>query len=174
MNPLLDTLRATLGSAHVLHDSFDIAPYCSDWRGRYSGQPLCVVKPGSVAEVAAVVRSCAASGVAIVPQGGNTSLCGGATPLGPARRPDGEVLISLTRLNRVQPMRRDPRRRGTGPRIASQVLEGSQHGHDRVLHGLRVSPQGPRSRAGDHRQVLRQGERDSEGRKEVILRGHLR
>jgi FAD/FMN-containing dehydrogenase len=102
MNPLLDTLRATLGSAHVLHDAFDIAPYCSDWRGRYSGQPLCVVKPGSSEEVAAVVRSCTASNVAIVPQGGNTGLCGGATPLGPARRPGGEVVISLTRLNRVR------------------------------------------------------------------------
>ncbi|MBA3034124.1 MAG: FAD-binding oxidoreductase [Gammaproteobacteria bacterium] len=102
MNPLIDSLRATLGATHVLTDPFDIAPYCTDWRGRYSGQPLCVVKPADAAEVAAVVQYCNAAGVAIVPQGGNTGLCGGATPLGPARQPGGEVIVSLTRLNHVR------------------------------------------------------------------------
>jgi FAD/FMN-containing dehydrogenase len=96
MNPLIDSLRATLGAAHVLTDPFDIAPYCTDWRGRYSGQPLCVVKPANTEEVAAVVQACAAANVAIVPQGGNTGLCGGATPT------QGEAVISLTRLNRVR------------------------------------------------------------------------
>ncbi|MDO9601114.1 MAG: FAD-binding oxidoreductase [Rhodocyclaceae bacterium] len=102
MNPLIDSLRATLGATHVLTNPFDIAPYCTDWRGRYSGQPLCVVKPADAAEVAAVVQCCSAAGVAIVPQGGNTGLCGGATPLGPARQPGGEVIVSLTRLNQVR------------------------------------------------------------------------
>ncbi|MDO9244041.1 MAG: FAD-binding oxidoreductase [Rhodocyclaceae bacterium] len=102
MNPLIDSLRATLGATHVLTNPFDIAPYCTDWRGRYSGQPLCVVKPADAAEVAAVVQCCSAAGVAIVPQGGNTGLCGGATPLGSARQPDGEVIVSLTRLNHVR------------------------------------------------------------------------
>jgi FAD/FMN-containing dehydrogenase len=55
-----------------------------------------VVLPGSTDEVAAVVRTCAEAGVAIVPQGGNTGLCGGATPTG------GEVVIVLTRLNRIR------------------------------------------------------------------------
>ncbi|MDO8960049.1 MAG: FAD-binding oxidoreductase [Rhodocyclaceae bacterium] len=102
MNPLIDSLRTTLGAAHVLTDPFDIAPYCTDWRGRYSGIPLCVVKPADTDEVAAVVRACAAANVAIVPQGGNTGLCGGATPLGADRLPSGEVLVSLTRLNRIR------------------------------------------------------------------------
>jgi FAD/FMN-containing dehydrogenase len=102
MNPLIDSLRTTLGAAHVLTDPFDIAPYCTDWRGRYSGQPLCVVKPANTEEVAAVVRACAAANVAIVPQGGNTGLCGGATPCGAASVPQGEVVISLTRLNRMR------------------------------------------------------------------------
>ncbi len=102
MNPLIDTLRALLGTAHVLTEPFDIAPYCTDWRGRYSGQPLCVARPGSTAEVAAVVAACAAANVAIVPQGGNTGLCGGATPLGADRLPQGEVVISLGRLKRIR------------------------------------------------------------------------
>ena len=96
MNSLLDTLRATLGTAHVLHDAFDIAPYCSDWRGRYSGQPLCVVKPENAEDVATVMRACQEAGIAVVPQGGNTGLCGGATPI------RGEVVVSLTRLNHIR------------------------------------------------------------------------
>lgn len=92
----LAELRAIVGAPHVLTESIDIEPYGTDWRGRYQGQPLCVVRPGTAQEVAAVVGACAAQGVAIVPQGGNTGLCGGATPIG------GEVLVSLTRLNRVR------------------------------------------------------------------------
>jgi len=102
MNPLIGSLRALLGTTHVLTDPFDIAPYCTDWRGRYSGQPLCVVRPANTEEVASVVRACVAASVAIVPQGGNTGLCGGATPCGVASVPQGEVVISLTRMNRVR------------------------------------------------------------------------
>lgn len=92
----LDTVRTIVGAAHTLTDACDIAPFCTDWRGRYSGQPLAVVKPANTAEAAAVVRACAAAGIALVPQGGNTGLCGGATPIG------GEIVVSLTRLNRVR------------------------------------------------------------------------
>jgi FAD/FMN-containing dehydrogenase len=92
----LAELRAIVGAPHVLTEPGEVAPYGTDWRGRYQGQPLCVVRPGTAQEVAAVVSACAAQGVAIVPQGGNTGLCGGATPIG------GEVLVSLTRLNRVR------------------------------------------------------------------------
>ena len=102
MKALIDALRALLGTAHVLTEPFDIAPYCTDWRGRYSGLPLCVARPGSTDEVAAVVAACAAANIAIVPQGGNTGLCGGATPLGTDRLPQGEVVISLGRLNRIR------------------------------------------------------------------------
>ena len=93
MNVLIDTLRARLGTAHVLTDTFDIAPYCSDWRGRYAGQPLCVVKPGSAAEAATTVQACLEANVAIVPQGGNTGLVGGSIPGGP-----GQVVVSTRRL----------------------------------------------------------------------------
>jgi FAD/FMN-containing dehydrogenase len=96
MNPLIEHLRTRLGAAQVLTDAFDIAPYCTDWRGRYSGQPTCVVKPANTEEVAAVVRACSEADIAVVPQGGNTGLCGGATPI------KGEVVVSLTRLNRVR------------------------------------------------------------------------
>lgn len=98
----LQRLREIVGTAHVFTSAFDTAPYCTDWRGRYSGQPLCVVKPATTEEVAAVVQACASAGIAVVPQGGNTGLCGGATPLGADQLPGGEVLISLTRLDHIR------------------------------------------------------------------------
>jgi FAD/FMN-containing dehydrogenase len=82
----------------VLEAEADMAPFLSDWRGRYHGRARAVVLPRDTAEVAAVVAACAQAGVAMVPQGGNTGLCGGATPLG-----DGAaVVISLARMNRVR------------------------------------------------------------------------
>ncbi len=96
MNSLLDTLRGAVGVAQVLDSPADMAGYVRDWRGRYQGTALCVVRPGTTAEVARVVRLCHDAGVAMVPQGGNTGLCGGATPRG------GEVIISLSRLNRIR------------------------------------------------------------------------
>ena len=99
MNSLIQSLRELLGEAHVLTADADTAPYLTDWRGRYRGTALAVVKPATTAEVADVVRLCVAEGVAIVPQGGNTGLCGGATPCGAVA---GEVVVSLARLNRVR------------------------------------------------------------------------
>jgi FAD/FMN-containing dehydrogenase len=96
MSALLESLRAVVGTAHVLTEADDVAPFVTDWRGRYTGSALAIVRPGDTAQVAEVVRLCAQALVAIVPQGGNTGLCGGGTPRG------GEVVVSLTRLNRVR------------------------------------------------------------------------
>lgn len=94
---LIDVLAGIVGAAQVLSEPADIAPFVTDWRGRYRGAALCVVRPGSTAEVAAVVRACAEARVAIVPQGGNTSLCGAATP----DATGAAVVLSLGRLNRI-------------------------------------------------------------------------
>ena len=98
---LSDTLAARLveavGAANVLVDAADTAPFLTDWRGRYRGAARCVVRPGNAGEVAAVVRACIEAGVAIVPQGGNTSLCGAATPDETGRA----VVVSLGRMNRI-------------------------------------------------------------------------
>src|SRR6185369_16617771 len=76
----------------------DTASYLTDWRKQFSGKAVCVVRPGSTAEVAGVVRQCAQAGVAMVPQGGNTGLCGGSVPAGP--RP--QIVLSLSRMNRIR------------------------------------------------------------------------
>ncbi|MDR0635109.1 MAG: FAD-binding oxidoreductase [Azoarcus sp.] len=95
---LLARLAAIVGARRVLTAAADTAPFLTDHRGRYNGRALAVVQPTTSAEVAAVVSVCAEAGVAMVPQGGNTGLCGGATPL-----PDGgSVVINLTRLARIR------------------------------------------------------------------------
>jgi len=95
---LSEQLADIVGAAHVLTAAADIAPFVSDWRGRYVGAALCVVRPADTAEVAAVVRACAASNTPIVPQGGNTSLCGAATPDATGRA----VVLSLSRLHHIR------------------------------------------------------------------------
>jgi len=79
-------------------DTSDMAPYLVDQRNTYHGATPMVVRPASTAEVAAVVALCNETGTPIVPQGGNTGLCGAATPSG-----DGsELLVSLTRMKRIR------------------------------------------------------------------------
>jgi FAD/FMN-containing dehydrogenase len=94
---LFDRLAGMVGTTQVLTDPVAIAPFVTDWRGRYRGAAQCVVRPGNAAEVAAVVSACAEAGVPVVPQGGNTSLCGAATPDEAGRA----VVVSLSRLNRI-------------------------------------------------------------------------
>lgn len=97
MNELLPQLRAAVGAANVLTEG-DLAAYEWDWRRRARGKALAVVRPGTTAEVAAVVRACAAAGTPIVPQGGNTGMVVGSTPDASGR----EVVLNLTRMNRVR------------------------------------------------------------------------
>jgi FAD/FMN-containing dehydrogenase len=95
---LIDELRTALGPRGVLTDPDDTAPYYEDWRRLYRGKTPAVLRPGSTEEVAAAVRLCAAHSVAIVPQGGNTSMVGGA-----AVSEDGsQIILSLSRMNRVR------------------------------------------------------------------------
>ena len=94
---LLADLRAAVGSAHVLTEG-DLSAWEQDWRRRWRGRALAVVRPASTDEVAAVVRICAAHGATIVPQGGNTGLVGGGVPDGSG----SQVLLSLQRMNRVR------------------------------------------------------------------------
>jgi FAD/FMN-containing dehydrogenase len=93
---LLRRLVDTVGDEHVLTDDSVTASHTTDWTGRWRGRTTAVVRPGSTAEVADVVRWCGAAGIGVVPQGGNTGLVGASVPL------DGEVVVSLRRLNSVE------------------------------------------------------------------------
>lgn len=98
MNEFLDRCREILGANYVLTDESDTASYLTDWRRRYTGKALAVVKPGSTEDVAAVVRLCNEFRVPVVPQGGNTGLVLGSVPDESGKA----IVLSLTRLNRIR------------------------------------------------------------------------
>lgn len=90
--------RAILGDHGVVTQADQISPYLTDFRGLYRGSTAVVLRPGSSAEVAAVMRLCTELKIPVVPHGGNTGYCGGATP----RESGQDVVLSLERLNRIR------------------------------------------------------------------------
>lgn len=99
MPDILARLTDIVGSAHVLTGT-DTARHSRDWTGKYTAAPLAVVRPADTAGVAAILRACAAAGVAVVPAGGLTGLTGGAMNT-------GAVMLSLERMNRIRALRAD-------------------------------------------------------------------
>jgi FAD/FMN-containing dehydrogenase len=96
---LIEAFKQLLGDTAVLTQDEDLAGLIEDWRGRFRAPALCAVRPSSTLQVAAIVRLCVEHGVPVLPQGGNTSLCGGATPFEEGKRP---VIIALTRMRRIR------------------------------------------------------------------------
>jgi FAD/FMN-containing dehydrogenase len=98
MQALIKQFGAVLGKQYVLTEDVDKVPYLTDWRKRYTGKALAVLLPKTTQEVANIVKLCAAHHVAIVPQGGNTGLCGGATPDDSGK----QVILNLKRMNQIR------------------------------------------------------------------------
>ncbi len=100
---LIDQLSDIVGPAHVMTAASDIAPYVVDWRGRYHGKARAVVLPGATTEVASVLALCSKLAVPVVPQGGNTGMCGGAT----ADTSGSEIVLCLRRMRAIRSIDRD-------------------------------------------------------------------
>ena len=114
---IVAALRAIGGDA-VITDPGVLAAHEVDWTGRFRGRALALVRPGSAAEVGEVLRACAAAGVAIVPQGGNTGLVGGAVP-------DDAVVLSTARLDAL----------GEVDRVSGAVTAGAGVTLERLQQG---------------------------------------
>jgi len=95
---LPDQLKAIVGPGGWKSDAIELEPYLTDWRGAFTGKTPMLVAPKNTDEVSAIVRACAAAQVAIVPQGGNTSLCGGSVP----DESGEQIVLSLSRMNRIR------------------------------------------------------------------------
>ena len=95
--PGLESLRQSFGG-RLITEATELAPFLIDWRRRYVGRALAAALPDTTEDVAAVVRWCAGHQVAVVPQGGNTSLAGAATPDGSGRT----IVLSLARMKRIR------------------------------------------------------------------------
>ena len=98
MAELIGRIEAVVGAKGLVTDLADMAPHLEDRRGRFQGTAPCVVKPASTQEVAEVVTLCAAAGVAMVPQGGNTGLVAGGIP----SEDEESIVVNLGRMNRVR------------------------------------------------------------------------
>ncbi|MGZ3256801.1 MAG: FAD-binding oxidoreductase [Croceibacterium sp.] len=94
----LNAAADLLGPRGFTRDPELVGPWLTDWRGRYAGKALALASPASTAEVAALVRLCAEHRVPIVPQGGNSGMCGGATP----DESGHALLLSLRRMNAIR------------------------------------------------------------------------
>ena len=92
---LVEALKAIVGEKGWSDDAMTLEPHLKDWVGYAQGSTPLMVMPKNTDEVAAVVKACAAAGVPVVPQGGNTGAGAGGVP-------HGEVLLSLKRMNRIR------------------------------------------------------------------------
>ena len=88
-------LKSLLGSGRISEDEDIIKTYSDDWTGRYRGFARAVISPQSTDEVAEILNWCSTNQVGVVPQGGNTGMVGGSTPL------NGELIISLRKMKNV-------------------------------------------------------------------------
>jgi FAD/FMN-containing dehydrogenase len=118
VDAFLRDCRAALGAAAVVTDPDVIAPHITDWTGRWVGHAPAVLRPASTDEVVPVVRAARAHGVALVPQGGNTGLVGGATPLA------GEVVVDLRHLDRLDAVDEAGAQVTAGAGVTLEALEG--------------------------------------------------
>ena len=94
---VIEKIRQAVGPQSVLTAAADLEPYVVDWRGVYRGTAAAVVRPANTAEVAAVMKLCAETGTPLVPQGGNTGMCGASVP----NAGGGEIVMALSRMNKI-------------------------------------------------------------------------
>ena len=130
MNPaqqsLVDEARARFGERVAVTDPADVEPWLTDWRGRWHGKAAAILQPSSTDEVAVIVALAAEGGIPLVPQGGNTSMVGGATP-----PEDGSALIlSLRRMNRIRSIDRGAMRAVVEAGVVLQNLHEAAAGEE--------------------------------------------
>jgi FAD/FMN-containing dehydrogenase len=95
---ILAEMVAIIGDKYVLSSAEVMAPYLTDWRGHYHGKARAVIQPASTEDVQKIIQLADRYCIAVVPQGGNTSLCGGATPDGDG----GAIVLAMGRMNKIR------------------------------------------------------------------------
>jgi FAD/FMN-containing dehydrogenase len=125
---ILESLRSLLGEQGVIQNPADQQPYLQDWRGRYQGQALVVARPANTQELMGLVRLCIRYRVAMVPQGGNTGLCGAGIPLDSATP---QVLVSLGRMNRIRALDLDNNTITVEAGVTLHQIHQAVHDHGR-------------------------------------------
>ena len=122
----LDDAARLLGPKGLTTEAADLAPWLTDWRGRYTGKALAMASPASTEELSALIKLCGKYGVPIVPQGGNSGMSGGATPFDSGR----ELIVSLRRMNRIRAIDSAARTATCDAGVILQVLHEAAADHD--------------------------------------------
>ncbi|MGN6501027.1 MAG: FAD-binding oxidoreductase [Tsuneonella sp.] len=114
----LSAAEALLGSRGLTRDPELMDPWLTDWRGRFTGRAIAMASPTSTDELSSLVKLCADHGVPIVPQGGNSGMCGGATP----DQEGHALLLSLRRMNAIRSLDRQARQTVCEAGVVLQTL----------------------------------------------------
>jgi len=114
-----------LGPRGLTRDPELMEPWLTDWRGRFTGAALAMASPASTAEVAELVKLCARHRVPIVPQGGNSGMCGGATP----DKSGSAIVLSLRRMNAIRSLDTDARQAVCEAGVILQTLHEAAEAH---------------------------------------------
>lgn len=122
----LEAAAALLGPRGLTTDPDLLAPWLTDWRGRFTGRACALASPADVSEVSALVRLCAQHGVPIVPQGGNSGMSGGATP----DETGTALLLSLRRMNAIRTIDTQARRATCEAGVILQTLHEAAEAQD--------------------------------------------
>ncbi|MGC1468267.1 MAG: FAD-binding oxidoreductase [Sphingorhabdus sp.] len=125
-NETLKQLQQLLGPKGFSADPAELAPWTTDWRGRYSGKAAALLSPASTEEVAAIVKLASTSGLALVPQGGNSGMVAGATPDASGT----SCLLSLRRMNQIEKIDPAARLVQCGAGVILQNLHEAVAAHD--------------------------------------------
>lgn len=128
-NDIVGQIAAIVGVANVLTEAMDTAPYLKEWRGRWTGKTAAVVRPGSTAEVAAILKLASETGTAIVPQGGNTGLVGGQIPDASGK----QVILSMSRLNHIREIDPAGNTITVEAGVVLQTVQEAAMAHDRLF-----------------------------------------
>ncbi|MFV0644271.1 MAG: FAD-binding oxidoreductase [Sphingomonadaceae bacterium] len=124
-NNFLAQAQLLLGPKGLTQDPDLLAPWLTDWRGRYTGRAIAMASPESTQQVADLVRLCADHGIAIVPQGGNSGMSGGATP----DDSGNAIILSLRRMNTIYPVDKQAQQVVCDAGVVLQDLHEAAHSH---------------------------------------------
>ncbi len=122
-------LCAVVGDSACFTGAADMAPYLTDWRRTYTGKALAVIRPANTAEVARVVKICAAYGAPIVPQGGNTGQVGGSVP----DASGDAIVLSLNRMNHIRAIDTDNDTMTVDAGVILQTVQDAARAADRLF-----------------------------------------
>ncbi len=126
---LLERFARIVGDAHVLRSETDFVPYVTEPRGLWTGRPACVLRPGTTAEVSAILKLAEEVGAAIVPYGGGTGLVGGQIPDSSGT----QVVVALGRMNRIREVDLESGTVTAEAGIVLQTLQEVAERHDRLF-----------------------------------------